>query len=95
MPVAVLRSKYAARWERSFVKDHGLQPIRILIYNLFSEFLSFFFFWLLSVLSGESTASPVKFISFSLTSFPLQFLSFGIFCRLAEILMHNFKKVFT
>ena len=92
MPVAVLRSEYAARWERSFVEDHGLQPIRILIYNLFSEFLSF---WLLSFFTGESTASPVKFTSFSLTSFPLQFLPFGIFCRLAEILMHNLKKVFT
>ena len=44
MPVAVLSSEYAARWERSFIKDHGLQPIRILTYNLFSEFLSVFFF---------------------------------------------------
>lgn len=94
MPVAVLRSEYAARWERSFVEDHGLQPIQFLFTISFLSF-SFFLLFVLSFFSGESTASPVKFISFSLASFPLQFLSFGIFCRLAEILMHNLKKVFT
>ena len=73
------------------LKIMGSSPYEFLL-NLFSEFLSlcFFFFWLLSFFTGESTASPVKFISFSLTSFLLQFLLFGIFCRLAEILMHDF-----
>lgn len=54
MPVAVLDSEDAARSKRTFIKDHGILPIRNLFYSIFPE----------CCFTGETTHSPRKLVVF-------------------------------